>query len=774
MAEHKGSGRVKPYRAHHLVVVFCLLAAGIGAAGYLYYQGQKSAIEKGKHDELSAIAKLKVNQISEWRHERVEDAFVYGSNAIFAEAVHKWLKGPKETLTEQKILKWMLSVQVHHGYAAVLLADGTGAIRLATNGADRTDGFLDGSLPRVIQGGVPVLSDLYRADDGEDIRICLFAPIPDPGGGGAPVVAILLLLIDPNEYLYPLIQSWPTPSLSSETLLAHRKGDSVVFLNTLKYQNDTALSLRYPVSSELLPAARGARNERGIVTGVDYRGVSVLAALESIPDSTWFLVAKVDSSEVYSPIRERAIWVAVAVAMMIGSAAVCLALIWNRQRKEALEQARDELETRVEERTQELVETNAMLKREILDRIRTEEALKLDEARLAALLELTEITQVSTTRQISDLVLDHAIRLTGSRMGSLGFLDDEGERFTSIASSECGGEQCKSIDQPVWPITNDGGCSEIARQREPVILNDELDRTRHEGASSPGAMPVRRFMSVPVVSEDRVAALVVVANKESPYDTSDVRQLALLMDGMWKVLERERAEKALKAAENLAAMGRALSSVAHDIKTPLIAIGGFTRLVQRHLPEESADREKLEIVLKETERLESMIKDMLDFSKPLDLNLSPVSITGVVDECLALVAPLAQEREILVQSRSSEDLLEAPIDSMRMKQVIINLVMNAIQASPPRKAVTVHTHRVKGSVLIDVTDCGCGIPVENRETVFTPFFSTKKDGTGLGLAIVRKIVEAHKGRVEMLDNPEGGITFRVAVPIASAHQADSC
>jgi signal transduction histidine kinase len=278
-------------------------------------------------------------------------------------------------------------------------------------------------------------------------------------------------------------------------------------------------------------------------------------------------------------------------------------------------------------------------------------------------------------------------------------------------------------------------------------------------------MPALRFMSVPVVSKDRIVAVGVVANKDNDYDASDLRQLTLLLDGMWKVLERDRAEEALKAAENLAAMGRALSSVAHDIKTPLIAIGGFTRLVQRHIGREHPDWEKLEIVLNETRRMENMIKDMLDFSRNLKLDRSLEDISLVIEESLALVTALAHEREVQIQTRFLENLPRVSMDPMRMKQVLINLVMNAIQASPPHQTVTVHAHRNRGTLVIDVSDCGCGIPLEQRNSIFTPFFTTKKDGTGLGLAIVKKIVETHQGRVEILENPEGGVTFRVMIPI---------
>ena len=272
-------------------------------------------------------------------------------------------------------------------------------------------------------------------------------------------------------------------------------------------------------------------------------------------------------------------------------------------------------------------------------------------------------------------------------------------------------------------------------------------------------------MIVPVFENDRVVAVAAVGNKEGEYDPSDAQQLSLLTDGMWKIIQRERAKKALRESERLAGMGRAMAAVAHDMKTPLIAIGGFSRLAQKHIEKGSPVQGKLDIVVKETQRLENMVKDMLDFSRPLELRLSRGDIRSVVDECLTIIAPQARERKVSVLNRLGNDLVPASLDFMRMKQVIINLVTNAVQASPADGEVIISGRMNSGSLTIDVIDSGCGIPPDKREEIFSPFYSTKKEGTGLGLPIVKKIVEAHRGSIEILDNPERGITFRVTVSL---------
>ena len=132
-----------------------------------------------------------------------------------------------------------------------------------------------------------------------------------------------------------------------------------------------------------------------------------------------------------------------------------------------------------------------------------------------------------------------------------------------------------------------------------------------------------------------------------------------------------------------------------------------------------------------------------------------------------MVESSIHEKTVHIQRQSSPNLPLIAVDAMRMKQVVINLVMNAVQASPEGETVIVGSHYRGENLVIDVVDHGSGIPPEKRDEIFYPFVSSKKEGTGLGLAIVRKIIEAHKGQVRVFDNPESGVTFRVFIPRSS-------
>jgi signal transduction histidine kinase len=229
--------------------------------------------------------------------------------------------------------------------------------------------------------------------------------------------------------------------------------------------------------------------------------------------------------------------------------------------------------------------------------------------------------------------------------------------------------------------------------------------------------------------------------------------------------DREQAsQRRLHEAGRLAAMGKAVSGLAHDLKTPLIAIGGISRLVHRNLEEDSPHREKLSMIVEETQRLERMIKEMLDFSRPLELHRSQEDMTKVISQSLAIVSGLAQERNVRIEWQFSQNLPLTSFDATRMKQALINLLINAIEASPTGEIVSVCTYQKGKKIIIDVSDHGCGIPVDKKEEIFSPFFTTKENGTGLGLPIAKKIVEAHKGYMEVLENCEKGVIFRIMIP----------
>ncbi|MEW6664464.1 MAG: ATP-binding protein [Thermodesulfobacteriota bacterium] len=232
------------------------------------------------------------------------------------------------------------------------------------------------------------------------------------------------------------------------------------------------------------------------------------------------------------------------------------------------------------------------------------------------------------------------------------------------------------------------------------------------------------------------------------------------------LVEKERREhRGRVETERLAAIGMAVSEIAHDMKAPLVAIGGFAGQVHRDLGEDDRTRVKIELVIRETARLQCMVKNMLEFGRPLHLQAVSGNLIEIVKECIQIMRPVARDSGIVLKEDLDPALPAFLLDGERIKEVVINLITNAIQASPRGEAVWISTCRNGSRAEVSISDHGHGIAEEDRERIFDPFFSKKKGGTGLGLSTARKIVNAHEGSVSVCQNHDKGVTFRVILPM---------
>lgn len=224
------------------------------------------------------------------------------------------------------------------------------------------------------------------------------------------------------------------------------------------------------------------------------------------------------------------------------------------------------------------------------------------------------------------------------------------------------------------------------------------------------------------------------------------------------------ASQRLVQTERLAAIGKSLAAVAHDIKTPLVAIGGCARQILKKQPLDDSTQAKLNLIIKETEKIEHMMHNMLDFARPLELQLAPTALNQVVANSLKLVAEAKKKKEIVIETTLSPELPPVTVDALRLEQVLVNLILNAIQASLPGERVLVKTLAKGAEQIVEVIDFGCGIAADQRGRIFELFFTTKRGGSGLGLGIVKKIIDAHQARIEVGANPGKGTIFRIILP----------
>ncbi len=314
------------------------------------------------------------------------------------------------------------------------------------------------------------------------------------------------------------------------------------------------------------------------------------------------------------------------------------------------------------------------------------------------------------------------------------------------------------------------------------------------------AIGVNAFATVPLITHEEVLGVILVDNKynNKPITEGQLRLLTrFTTHASWamensrlftKLLETNRellsTKEQLVQSEKLAALGEVSAEVAHEIKNPLVSIGGFARRLQntvKKITADSDDKEKkvkdlntyANIITGEVARLEKLLKNILFYSKAAVLEREEVQINDILAEVIYLFRSGFYGKSIVVNQEKSDDLPVLLLDRQKIKQVLINLFFNAMESMPEGGELNVETYQgeyILGQKVVTVRleDTGGGIPQEIFDNIFNPFFSTKSSGTGLGLSISRKIIEHHGGTIRFENNIGHGVTVYIHLPLQNS------
>ncbi|MBA4373542.1 MAG: hypothetical protein C0402_11855 [Thermodesulfovibrio sp.] len=225
--------------------------------------------------------------------------------------------------------------------------------------------------------------------------------------------------------------------------------------------------------------------------------------------------------------------------------------------------------------------------------------------------------------------------------------------------------------------------------------------------------------------------------------------------------ELKAFQSQMELRERLANLGEMSAGIAHELRNPMAVISGYTKILSRKA--ESAQLPAVEAISKEIAVMDRIITDFLSFARPTELVLTEVDPAELLETCISTVENAAQGISIIKQL---ETHLRIQADEILLRQALINLLQNALEAMPEGGTLTAGVRREQGSVVVTVSDSGHSIPPELQDKIFLPFFTTKERGTGLGLSIVHKVVVSHGGSLT-IDSAESGTTFSVILPYAS-------
>ena len=414
-------------------------------------------------------------------------------------------------------------------------------------------------------------------------------------------------------------------------------------------------------------------------------------------------------------------------------------------------------------------------------RFRTEEAFervlfkKRYDYRETLLRSSKEMISMVDLEAVCNNLVQTVVKALGIEKASL-FLLAEGSGSFEIKSSVGLGQDSSQL-----VLREDSLVQTLVKGRE-AIIREELEMVRNGTESLKAAAKMEQLqaeITLPLLTKDRLIGMLNLGHREGKgmYSHEDIEVLSTLANQAAIAIENARLYENLKQSQNtirradrLSSLGVLTAGLAHEIRNPLVAIRTFTQL----LPERYQDREFREefqvIALREVDRICGLVNDLLSFARPSIHNVSSENINEVVENIARILETQAKERGVQICRQLAPDLPKIWIDKEQLKQVFMNIILNAIQSIEGGGVVEVSTRLFKKDsselfVQIGVRDSGVGIPEQDLENIFNPFFTTKKDGSGLGLSISHQIVQEHGGYMLVESRPGEGTTFLIHLAI---------
>ena len=320
--------------------------------------------------------------------------------------------------------------------------------------------------------------------------------------------------------------------------------------------------------------------------------------------------------------------------------------------------------------------------------------------------------------------------------------------------------------------------SQAVLEKRLIYIPDETDIG---GQSQPGRTALA---ASPLIAHGQAVGAVMVDNAltRAAITQEDLRFLQLFTNQAGMAIENSilynkiedanrqlsEAQENLLQKERLAAIGEMAAGIAHELKGPLVSIGGFAGRLAKKLPQETIEWAHADLIVREVLRLESILSEILLFSKKATICYTRCNIAEIVKESLAVVNPPLEEKQITVATKFPRQKLLLLGDGQQLKQVFINILLNALDAMESGGKLTIQVSATelegKEAACVKISDTGGGIPLESLNSIFTPFYTTKESGTGLGLPIANRIITNHGGKIQITNTPGQGAEFRIILP----------
>ncbi|MCF8039106.1 MAG: GAF domain-containing protein [Desulfohalobiaceae bacterium] len=323
------------------------------------------------------------------------------------------------------------------------------------------------------------------------------------------------------------------------------------------------------------------------------------------------------------------------------------------------------------------------------------------------------------------------------------------------------------------------------KNKKPVIIEDLWNEPRVEYPQWAWDEGVRMIVDTPLYLGDKLISILRLyftekrsfSNKDLEFLVAIATQCACAINKI-KLIEsqQDQFEQLAIQTEKLSALGRMAAGIAHEINNPLAGILLYSTHMKKKLPKESPLKENLDVIISETTRCKSTIQELLDFSREREPVKSLRNINAIIKRAMDILENEFYLKHITLNTHLSGDIPEVPLDANQIEQVLINLLLNSIQAISRKDGVIQVRSRInenRTNLVVEIEDNGCGIASKNLDKIFDPFFTTKANGSGLGMSVSYGIVQNHKGDIQVSSKEGRGTRFCITIPVGSDGQTSA-
>lgn len=390
------------------------------------------------------------------------------------------------------------------------------------------------------------------------------------------------------------------------------------------------------------------------------------------------------------------------------------------------------------------------------------------------------LVSILELQSLSKKIIDTITQTMGVEKASLFLLSEEKGGYDLCESRNViitTSTQHLSKDDPLPYYLEKGG---------EIIIREELAKRVHIRVINNvvNAMSLLEAeVSIPLIWKEQLIGMINLSHKfnRDIYSREDMELLSTLANQAAIAIENarlyedlKRSKSYIRRADRLASLGTLTAGLAHEIRNPLVAIKTLTQLLPDRLDDEEFRNKFLSIASGEVDRISLLVTELLDFARPSDPKLEMENINIILDGMILLVTTEMNKKQINNMKDYDSNLPFVEIDREQIKQVFLNILLNAIEATPRKGKITVRTRSFmkpggEPYVQVEFTDTGCGIPSDQLEEIFNPFFTTKTTGSGLGLSISNQIVRDHRGYIDVESQSGKGSSFFINLPVNQDH-----